>query len=222
MSYGPGYSKYAAARKSMPVKKKKRVTQGFQHALMLVGDELLEKIGLPTVDDLRRERLKQEIAMNNAFLHGKEPELPDNVFALPDPRVKASREARKQDKREELARRRELEYLTNKWSEPSMTVSLYKSTASGANEIVVQTNAQSLDVFIAGLANALHDALLKDAANDTEKDNSESIIASTLKNAFPVAFAISGYKAEKVSESKLLTCGFASPDASELIAQSAV
>lgn len=97
-----------------------------------------------------------------------------------------------------------------------MTVSLYKSMASGSREIVVQTNAQSLDVFISGLAEAMTAAL------QAEPEMAVQTIAATLKNAFPVGFAISGYKADKVSESKLLTCGFASPDASELVAQSKV
>lgn len=104
----------------------------------------------------------------------------------------------------------------NKQQEQRMTVSLYRSTASGTNEIVVQTNAQSLDVFISGLADAL------DAALSAHPEHRQQTIAATLKNAFPVAFAIAGYKAEKVSESKLLTCGFASPDSSELVAQSKV
>lgn len=98
----------------------------------------------------------------------------------------------------------------------AMTVSLYKSVASGAREIVVQTNAQSLDVFVAGLSDAL------DAAIRSDPEQAAQTISATLKNAFPVAFAIAGYKAEKVSESKLLTCGFASPDSSELVAQSKV
>lgn len=109
----------------------------------------------------------------------------------------------------ELARQRRIK-------ETPMTVSLYKSTAGGSREIVVQTNAQSLDVFISGLSDALDEALR------VEPELSAQTIAATLKNAFPVAFAICGYKAEKVSESKLLTCGFASPDASELMAQSKV
>lgn len=109
----------------------------------------------------------------------------------------------------EMARQRRMK-------ETAMTVSLYKSTAGGSREIVVQTNAQSLDVFISGLADAL------DAAVQAEPELAAQTISATLKNAFPVAFAISGYKAEKVSESKLLTCGFASPDASELVAQSKV
>lgn len=97
-----------------------------------------------------------------------------------------------------------------------MTVSLYRSCATGAREIVVQTNAQSLDVFIDALADALSSAI------DADPKNQAATIAATLRNAFPVAFAIAGYKAEKVTESKLLTCGFASPDAAELVAQSKI
>jgi len=115
-----------------------------------------------------------------------------------------------------LSKLREL----SKKREVNMTVSLYKSMASGAMEVVVQTNAQSLDVFVGALADALHVALVHEASAPNSVDNSQALIAATLKNAFPVAFSIAGYKAEKVSESKLLTCGFASPDASELLAQS--
>ena len=95
-----------------------------------------------------------------------------------------------------------------------MTVSLYRSSATGTREIVVQTNAQSMDVYIDALAEALDSAIEADPANRS------ATIAATLRNAFPVAFAIAGYKAEKVTESKLLTCGFASPDAAELVARS--
>lgn len=97
-----------------------------------------------------------------------------------------------------------------------MTVSLFKSTASGSSEIVVQTNAQSLDVFIASFSDALAEAIKNDSGEV------KSIMASALKNAFPIAFSLAGYKAEKVSEARLLTCGFASPDSSELVAQSSI
>jgi hypothetical protein len=96
-----------------------------------------------------------------------------------------------------------------------MTVSLYKSTAVGVKEMVVQTNAQSLDVFISGLADALMAAM-----EHTSEDERAAMTAATLRNAFPIAFSIAGYKADRVSEAKLLTCGVSSPDASELVAQS--
>lgn len=99
--------------------------------------------------------------------------------------------------------------------ERNMTVSLYSSSATGKREIVVQTNAQSLDLFIAGLADAL------DVAIETMgKDERAEVLASVLRNAFPVAYAISGYKAERVSETRMLSCGAATPDASRLLAHS--
>jgi hypothetical protein len=96
----------------------------------------------------------------------------------------------------------------------AMTVSLYRSSATGARDIVVQTNAQSLDVFIDALADAL------DRAIEVDPQNRGATIAATLRNSFPIGFAIAGYKADKVTESKLLVCGVASLDAAELMAQS--
>ena len=121
------------------------------------------------------------------------------------------------------AKRLAHEQEREKWAdqlkkEPAnMTVSLYRSTSTGAFEMVVQTNAQSLDVYIAGLSEAVATALKESEPGDHAK-----MLMATLKNAIPVAFAIAGYKAEKVAESKLLTCGQAAPDASELVAQSRV
>lgn len=157
------------------------------------GDKLLELIGQETVDQMRLRRWKEEVEKRE----------------LEEERWKAIREAKRLE-----------QVKLNKLKEHNMTVSLYKSMASGAYEVVVQTNAQSLDIFISALADALHAALVHEASAPNAPDNSQALIAATLKNAFPVAFAISGYKAEKVSESKLLTCGFASPDSSELLAQS--
>lgn len=96
-----------------------------------------------------------------------------------------------------------------------MTVSLYSSSATGKREVVVQTNAQSLDLFITGLADAL------DVAIETMgKEERAEMLASILRNAFPVAYAISGYKAERVSETRMLSCGAATPDAGNLLAHS--
>lgn len=168
------------------------------------GDRLLRLVGKETIDEIRaRVKLEQASVI-----------------------VKQEKLAKKADKLAERMREREAQRLREKWTDQTpmkgtgMTVSLYKSMASGAMEVVVQTNAQSLDIFISALADALHAALVHEASAPNAVDNSQSLIAATLKNAFPVAYAISGYKAEKVSESKLLTCGFASPDASELLAQS--
>jgi len=164
---------------------------------------------------------------NRYFREGRAPRLAPQEKLHPDrlaqllgmPTTDELRARRLEEERatlrdQEAALRREVR--ERRLKEIPVTVSLYKSTASGAQEIVVQTNAQSLDVFISGLSDALGRAL------QDVPENSAAVIAATLKNAFPIAFSIAGYKAEKVSESKLLTCGFASPDASELVAQSTV
>lgn len=99
--------------------------------------------------------------------------------------------------------------------ERQMTVSLYSSNATGKREVVVQTNAQSLDLFISGLADALDVAI--ESMGTAER---AEMLASVLRNAFPVAYAISGYKAERVSETRMLSCGAATPDAGNLLAHS--
>ena len=96
-----------------------------------------------------------------------------------------------------------------------MTVSLYTSKASGKLEIVVQTNAQTLDLFTTGLADAIADAVEK-----IEPERRAEVLGSLLRNALPVAFAIAGYKADRVSESRMLICGAAAPDSSTLLAHS--
>lgn len=98
-----------------------------------------------------------------------------------------------------------------------MTVSLYSSTATGKQEIVVQTNAQSLDIFVTGLADALDSAIVS-----METNKRAETIASILRNAFPLAFAIAGYKAERVSETRMLVCGASNPGESNLLAQSRI
>ena len=100
-------------------------------------------------------------------------------------------------------------------TEKTMTVSLFKSTASGKMEVVVQTNAQSLDLFIVGLADATSAAM----QNATEKEKHQ-LLESIFKNAFPLAFAIAGYKAEKVFETRMLVCGAVAADQSSLLAHS--
>ena len=194
---------------------------------VVTGDRLLRLVGVETVDDIRKRIAEQE---TTGIAPPPPPPPPRENITLAMRAAESAREKqiRKQAQLEERMRARELERMHEKWAdkltkpqqELSMTVSLYKSMASGAFEVVVQTNAQSLDVFISALSDAMHAALVHEASTPNAPDQSQALIAATLKNAFPVAFAIAGYKAEKVSESKLLTCGFASPDASELLAQS--
>lgn len=202
---------------------------------VVAGDRLLRLVGAETIDDIRKRIAEQEaisIAEQEAISIAPPPPPPpprENItLAMRAAESAREKQIRKQAQLEERMRARELERMREKWvdkltkpqQELSMTVSLYKSMASGAFEVVVQTNAQSLDVFISALSDAMHAALVHEASTPNAPDQSQALIAATLKNAFPVAFAIAGYKAEKVSESKLLTCGFASPDASELLAQS--
>lgn len=194
---------------------------------VVTGDRLLRLVGAETIDDIRKRIAEQE-AISIAPPPPPPPPRENITLAMRAAESAREKQIRKQAQLEERMRARELERMREKWvdkltkpqQELSMTVSLYKSMASGAFEVVVQTNAQSLDVFIAALSDALHAALVHEASTPNAPDQSQALIAATLKNAFPVAFAIAGYKAEKVSESKLLTCGFASPDASELLAQS--
>jgi pyridoxine 5'-phosphate synthase PdxJ len=97
----------------------------------------------------------------------------------------------------------------------NMTVSLYTSTVSGKTEVVVQTNAQTLDLFVSGLADAMVASL-----ESMTPDRRLELISSMLRNAFPVGFAIAGYKAERVTEARVLVCGAAAPAESSLLAHS--
>lgn len=99
----------------------------------------------------------------------------------------------------------------------NMTVSIYRSTASGTNDVVVQTNAQTLELFMPALAEAITIALKEIAPEDTPH-----FLKAVVHNSLPLAFKIAGYKNESVVESRLLTCGHAAPEASELIAHSTV
>lgn len=71
---------------------------------------------------------------------------------------------------------------------------------------------------------ALHE--LRDVVTRIQAGHTDGIeevqSARAALNRLEELAGISGYKAEKVAESKLLTCGFAPPDASELVAQSKV
>jgi len=99
-----------------------------------------------------------------------------------------------------------------------MTISLYRGGIDPTRpEVVVQTNCTTLDAFITELADVLENC------NDAERagfDEPRHFYRSVLKNAFPVAFAISGYKADRVTEAKLLTCGAMSPDGLQLLSVS--
>lgn len=205
-----------------------KVVESLRYGAILPDEDTLLKVaGKETIDEIRvKAALERAVVRASVAPQFDDPAVSDILAAQEAAIRRQERSAQKAAQLAERIRIREELALREKWfgqetkKGSNMTVSLYKSMASGTYEVVVQTNAQSLDVFIGGLADALHAALVHEASAPNAVDNSQSMISATLKNAFPVAFAIAGYKAEKVSESKLLTCGFASPDASELLAQS--
>jgi hypothetical protein len=85
-----------------------------------------------------------------------------------------------------------------------MAVNLYLG-GNGTPEIVVQTNCTTVDGFVRELADAIESlASTSGLPGFTEPRHA---IRSALANAMPIAFALAGYKAERVAESKLLTCG---------------
>lgn len=81
-----------------------------------------------------------------------------------------------------------------------------------AGEFMVQTTCLDADTFMSDFAEALHAAL---ASNP---DGADLTILGTLQQAMPIAFKLSGYKAESVSEQRTLVCGRASPRDSDVIA----
>lgn len=85
------------------------------------------------------------------------------------------------------------------------------SDRHGSGEFVIQTTATDTDTFIAELSEALSLA--------TANANDDGLTCmGILKNAMPIAFKLSGYKAESVSEQRTLVCGAISPNACEVVA----
>ena len=75
----------------------------------------------------------------------------------------------------------------------------------GTGDVVVQTTATDTDQFLAELAEAMHQAIFK--AND---DGFTAL--QIMKVAMPIAYKLSGYKADNGSEQRTLVCGFVSPE----------
>ena len=84
------------------------------------------------------------------------------------------------------------------------------SDKNGSGEFVIQTTATDTDSFIAELAEAMSTAI--EAAND-----SGLTAMGIMKNAMPIAFKLSGYKADTVSEQRTLVCGTVSPNSCEVV-----
>lgn len=89
-------------------------------------------------------------------------------------------------------------------------VRIFKDNKSG--EFVVQTTCLDADSFISDLSEAL--------AQVVEKSNGEGALSALgiLTVAMPIAFKLSGYKADTVSEQRTLICGTALPASSDVVA----
>lgn len=87
---------------------------------------------------------------------------------------------------------------------------IYADT-KGTGDFVIQTTCLDVDSFISELAEALDEAV--------KKSNDGGVSAlGILKNAMPIAYKLSGYKAENVQEQRTLVCGTVSPNSCEVIA----
>ena len=82
---------------------------------------------------------------------------------------------------------------------------------SGTGEFVIQTTCLDPDSFMAELAEAMDTAVVKN------NDNGLTALG-ILKNAMPIAYKHSGYKAENVQEQRTLVCGKMSPHSCEVVA----
>lgn len=89
-------------------------------------------------------------------------------------------------------------------------VRIFQDKQSG--EFVVQTTCLDADSFISDLSEAL--------AQVVQKVNGDGALSALgiLTNAMPIAFKLSGYKADTVSEQRTLVCGTALPASSDVIA----
>ena len=77
-------------------------------------------------------------------------------------------------------------------------VRIYCDKVNG--EYLVQTTCLDPGQFISELAEAL-------AATPTTDDDRALVTLAVLEHAFPIAYKLSGYKAEEVMESRTLVCG---------------
>ena len=90
-------------------------------------------------------------------------------------------------------------------------VRIFRDKTTG--DFVVQTTCLTPDVFLSELAEVLAVTLVA-----SKKDGADLVALGILQNAMPIAYKLSGYKADEVSEQRTLVCGRASPASSDLIA----
>tara|TARA_R110000751_G_scaffold40814_2_gene96339 strand:+ start:560 stop:901 length:342 start_codon:yes stop_codon:yes gene_type:complete len=84
---------------------------------------------------------------------------------------------------------------------------LYKMDNNG--EIVIQTDCLEKAAFVSELAEALHRLAIHPTEGSDIVHNFEG--SSLMENAAELLLKIGGYKAERVYEQRLLTCGWGLP-----------
>ena len=85
------------------------------------------------------------------------------------------------------------------------------SDVNGSGDFVIQTTCLDTDTFLIEFAEAFDAAVVK--AND-----GGMTAMGILKNAMPIAYKLSGYKADNVQEQRTLVCGTISPNSCEVVA----
>lgn len=90
-----------------------------------------------------------------------------------------------------------------------MSVRIFKDKDTG--EYAVQTSCLTADAFITELSEALAKAM-------SLENSSDMAAFGILKSSMPIAFKLSGYKADEVSEQRTLLCGRVSPNSSDCVA----
>lgn len=93
----------------------------------------------------------------------------------------------------------------------SSTVELFKSMKDGAPQIMIQTTAGSLDVFIPALSVALSEAIHSDPSDV------DGLIKAVLQRAFPLGIKIAGYKVESIKEERVLISGYIEPNEADMV-----
>jgi hypothetical protein len=83
--------------------------------------------------------------------------------------------------------------------------------SDGNGDFVIQTTATDTDAFICELSEAMSSVIV--SANDYGMS-----CMGIMKQAMPIAFKLSGYKADTVQEQRTLVCGSISPQACQEIA----
>ena len=84
---------------------------------------------------------------------------------------------------------------------------------NGSGDYVIQTTATDAETFVGELAEAMHKAVFH-----RDEDDGGLAMMGIMKNAMPIAFKLSGYKADTVSEQRTLVCGSISPNSCEVLA----